>query len=173
MIMSLFYRDTTKYLPIVKCYYASDTVVILEDLTCTGHEIVSKPLSSDNHCSLDLEYVDLIVRKSAIMHAASLGTDWLQVLPNLSKDGLFEGTGTNLMFPRITNGIQFVNEVLKLEFAEAHAKFADWITTKAYAKIVEFVRPSKVMRNVLCHGDIWENNIMFRFDESHKVCKTV
>lgn len=31
----------------------------------------------------------------------------------------------------------------------------------AYNKLLDFIKPSKKHRNVICHGDLWSNNLMF------------
>jgi hypothetical protein len=152
-------------------------VVILEDLSASGHKIVSNPPDGRNFCSLDLPHIELVVRKTAILHAASLLTSdadhtWLSALPRLAQDGLFEGQGTNLMGPRIKNGSLFISEVLKSEFPNEDIKYRQWLESDAcYAEVVRFVKPSSEMRNVLCHGDIWENNIMFLHNEDGVVNK--
>lgn len=45
---------------------------------------------------------------------------------------------------------------------------------KICSKLLELVEPSKKYRNVLCHGDLWINNLMFKYDEEKPIeCKII
>lgn len=37
-----------------------------------------------------------------------------------------------------------------------------------YKKLYDVVKPSKKYRNVICHGDLWANNLMFNNKEAHQ-----
>ncbi|XP_059486483.1 uncharacterized oxidoreductase dhs-27-like [Neocloeon triangulifer] len=168
VVAPILEKNTRDY-PMVKCYLANERGVILEDLSLSGHEIVSKPLTGQNYCSLEYPHIEMIFQALASFHAASAGTDWLKLLPLLNEDGLFEGCGRKMMHARLMNGISFVNEVLKVEFPEAFEKYGSWLSSGAfYEKIIDICRPSKKWQNYLCHGDLWENNVMFKFDEDGK-----
>lgn len=46
---------------------------------------------------------------------------------------------------------------------------------KVCRKLFEFVQPTKKYRNILNHGDLWINNLMFKYDESENPieCKII
>ncbi|CAB3373778.1 Hypothetical predicted protein [Cloeon dipterum] len=168
-ILERNFKNSPASFPLVKCYLANERAVILEDLCASRHEIVSKPLSSTNYCSLEYIYIEMVFQQLALFHSASVGTNWPKVLPLIQVDGLFEGHGRNMMEPRIKNGALFVAEVLRLEFPDAFKKYSEWLSTgEFYNRIVDLCKPSQHRRNCLCHGDMWENNVMFRFDKDRQ-----
>jgi thiamine kinase-like enzyme len=45
---------------------------------------------------------------------------------------------------------------------------------KICEKLLKFVEPSKKFRNILCHGDLWINNLMFKYEAEKPIeCKII
>ncbi|XP_077293044.1 uncharacterized protein LOC143916044 [Arctopsyche grandis] len=42
-----------------------------------------------------------------------------------------------------------------------------------FKNTLELFKPSKTSRNVICHRDLWSNNLMFRYDENGKLAQCI
>jgi hypothetical protein len=63
----------------------------MEDLKETGFEPLLRDSRELRHGLKSLIQVRLAVRCLAKLHAASLGTDWLKLMPKLKNDIIFDG----------------------------------------------------------------------------------
>ncbi|XP_030374818.1 uncharacterized protein LOC115624330 [Scaptodrosophila lebanonensis] len=135
------------------------SAIIFEDLSIKGY------VMADRIKRLDTEHVQLILRKLAKMHATSAAL-------NERNNGCLEGYDRGF-FNRYTNAYSgyFVGSLLAA---------ARWLSKRSecvhYAQKLfelaphymdigrECFHPTPGHVNVLAHGDVWTNNVMFKYD---------
>ncbi|XP_008210976.1 uncharacterized protein LOC103316873 [Nasonia vitripennis] len=149
-----------------KCYLARDDLMVLEDLRAEGFKVNSCLLQD---CQLRGAMVSV-----ARFHAASMLLEWKsreplnKVYPGFFKEKVFLNDG-GFAWKWLLAGIEVAEAVaLKLGLEPKHA-------SAAYHMMLESVKPSKDQRNVLCHGDLWSNNMLFKESEEDgtSCCKLV
>lgn len=78
----------------------------------------------------------------------------------------------HIRYKGVETGISTLQKLIKLIPKYKNSpKLADILKLfpEVVKKIFKFVETSKVYRNVLLHGDIWVNNVMFKYDENKPV----
>lgn len=122
---------------------------------------------------LNVIQIKLALEKLAYWHAASMMYYEINgPYPNFFKYGLYN---ENLKddfkdyFNQITNAfITKVNELsIKDEYKEKIQKWKD----NLYSRCCELAQENSNKINVLNHGDMWNNNVMFLFENDEKVIK--
>ncbi|XP_017860471.1 PREDICTED: uncharacterized protein LOC108612085 [Drosophila arizonae] len=144
-----------------QCYYSRDDVMVLEDLTQRYRHLKA----NESYCQ---EHYKLVLGHLAALHAASIAWEEAEQFnigeryKNVFKELLMNTE--NEWFITGLKGIVFL--------AARHAKYQTesaqtFIREKLYHLLSEtehLVKPSKSIRNVLCHRDTWDRNILFGFD---------
>ncbi|XP_068156050.1 uncharacterized protein [Drosophila tropicalis] len=137
--------------------------IIFEDLAVAGY------VMADRIRRLNAEHVHLILRKLAKMHATS-------AVLNERQKGCLEGYDRGF-FNRYTNAYSgyFVGGLLAaarwMRQTESMSQYADKLFELAphYMDIGrECFAPTPGHVNVLAHGDVWTNNVMFKYDPETK-----
>lgn len=155
----------------VKCYFCKQNVIIvLEDASLDGY------VTPDKYVPLDEEHCVWLLRTLSRFHSRSLILDEklrlegdnrtiLDLYGHLLNEVLFaEGDersekilfSGNIGFFTMVDIIEDLDDDTKNDIK---SRFAMWSQ-----KISRLLAPSKRHRNVICHRDIWVNNIMFRHD---------
>lgn len=159
-----FYKD--KKLILAKCYTScidpGKEVIILEDLEELGFQM-------DQHKfeSVDYEHAGLVIRKLAKFHALSFVlekedlTSFENIIANCS-DIIFKENFLNKS--NLRNYFNdSVDTSIKLVIDENNRTI---LTEKLKSNLIDrmrrFLQPRK--HNVLCHGDFWINNILFKHE---------
>ncbi|KAF4518071.1 hypothetical protein B566_EDAN009614 [Ephemera danica] len=156
-------------LPLVKSLYSQDTTLIMEDLTLAGYTSIVPGISKMCGAHITIAHVRLAVRSLAKLHAASLGADWHEILPQLEKDAFYDSDLAKKMIrPAVASGSLCLAMAMK-KFMDpvTSRKHADWLLQgdNLFNEISKFSRFVPGQLNVLCHGDFHANNMMFRHDE--------
>ncbi|KAF4518072.1 hypothetical protein B566_EDAN009616 [Ephemera danica] len=182
--MELFEREVTYFrdvvpmlkrrcprLSLVQCYFCESLTLVLEDLNENGFSSVLPDIKSLEVAApyISLAHVKLVVRRLAELHAASLGQDWLTVLPQLKADALYDSEVARLWYrPKTRRSCEILATVM-LQYLDPVQcrKHVDWLLQgdncfNEISKLSRFV-PGEL--NVLCHGDCHANNLMFKHDE--------
>lgn len=150
-----------------KCYLARDDLLVLEDLRSRGFKVNSDLLQD---CQLRAAMVSV-----ARFHAASMLLEGKsreplnKVYPGFFKEKVFLNDDGGFAWKWLVAGMEVVEAVAsKLGLEPKHA-------SAAYHMMLESVRPTKDQRNVLCHGDLWSNNMLFKDNEDGgtSTCKLV
>lgn len=136
-------------------------VIVLEDLA------EKQFVMADRLKGLDLDHILLSLRKLARMHAAS-------VIAHENDPNLFAHIDTGF-FTRKTDVFHVMFESLCDAMIE---EVSTWAGYEHYAKKLVKVRKSLIANaqrafdcddgdfHVLTHGDLWTNNLMFKYDQS-------
>ncbi|KAJ8916043.1 hypothetical protein NQ315_010911 [Exocentrus adspersus] len=162
-----------------RCYFMrSSDVMVFEDLTYSDYEAVNseEPYS--------YEMLLLVVKKLAKMHACSL------LYEEITSKGSGETTKINVQFSKYVMGfsqavdtkfkdtIHYCNvnttvnyiynqfpdvakEITMEEFRERSRNIFDSVLDK--------MKTSGKYRNVICHGDLWGGNMLFKFKDTRPV----
>ncbi|KAF4518076.1 hypothetical protein B566_EDAN009620 [Ephemera danica] len=140
----MFEKERSQHLPLVKCYLAQGTTVVMEDLSESGYETLIKELRDFYRSeALILAHMNLVARRLAQFHVTSLGRDWLADLPQLEFD--------------------------PIDARDLPALHADWLLgTNCIDTMAALARLSSDGLNVICHGDCHTNNMMFKHDTNGK-----
>ncbi|XP_028027473.1 uncharacterized protein LOC114240967 [Bombyx mandarina] len=150
-----------------RCLYwkieKSNEVLILEDMLLYGFVLDSKP----KHEVLDFEQCSLVISELAKFHALSFvcGEREKESFSKIKSD-----------FSDIIYQDHFLDKSkLKNYFLESFDMSLSVVTDVKAHKVLEEIKPSilKILQcfskasktNVLCHGDCWINNILFKYEE--------
>ncbi|KAH8271697.1 hypothetical protein KR044_001395 [Drosophila immigrans] len=143
-----------------KCYYSRDDVMVLEDLT--HHYRHLKPTES-----YTLEHYKLVLEHLASMHAASIA--WEQQ----EQFNIGERYQSVLIEMLLSTENEWFRTGLKgiVFLAARHPKYQTPVAQKfikenlyqLLCQTQELAKPSSSIRNVLCHRDSWDRNILFGF----------
>ncbi|XP_069690936.1 uncharacterized protein [Periplaneta americana] len=149
---------TSKYL-----YSTTDnekTAIVLEDLKVLGFKLAQKDLG------LDLKHCLLVMRKIAMYHAASIVV--FNKNPDSFKpfmDNIFTSGQAVGYTPFFCSTVEVCAKEMET-FTDYKDRFADKLhnlSGKAMDEWIREIRRDDMGFNVLCHGDLWTNNIMFSY----------
>ncbi|XP_068230150.1 uncharacterized protein [Palaemon carinicauda] len=159
-------------LRIPACYYTSlelkEEVIILEDLRSRGFQMY------DRRKEMDVAHITLVLKELARLHASSfllrsndgyenleevykfITVDWINLNDESIKFSreLFEGF--------IENAVAILNKVGKYKQA------IDWLNKlkpNVHTKVEEQLMQKSPQFSVICHGDCWNNNTLFRYND--------
>ncbi|XP_046400246.1 uncharacterized protein LOC124166660 [Ischnura elegans] len=155
-------------LPMTECYFARGEdvrgdVIVMQDLRLAGYEM------ADKRTPMDLLRTKAVLWALARLHGASV---LMQRNSELYRKGEFESIEEAVFMDdpnhpsykwSLSSAETFASAVVRIwpeRFPDRAKVFeASW---NAWKEIFKVVRHSDVYLNVLCHGDTWANNIMFR-----------
>lgn len=139
-------------------------VIVFEDLAEKGYRM------ADRTDGLDMTHAKIVIEKMAKLHAASL-------IYNTKQDGDLEKSFTRGMFNRKSNGLSpyFLSNLQSLANEVSNWNGYEQIANKLRnmeSSLIENGRkvfdPTEGYLNCLIHGDLWTNNVMFKYDENNK-----
>ncbi|XP_054258010.1 uncharacterized protein LOC128982940 isoform X1 [Macrosteles quadrilineatus] len=137
--------------------------LILEDLRPAGYVL------KDRLVWLDFAHCKLVVENLARFHAGSVACyqENPELVDKIGKEKFFVGE-------RMKQWAESSFSECAKTLAEINAdrKFADLLTSKAdgiWESTLNLIKPKPASLNVLNHGDIWINNILFKYTQSAEV----
>ncbi|XP_046630457.1 uncharacterized protein LOC124310491 [Neodiprion virginianus] len=155
-----------------KCYLTKENVLVLDDLFAQGYVTTDKYVPFDyNHCLV-------VLRSLARFHAGSFIIDeklrsenksLFKVYGDILGESLYNDSGISTrMLSSCILGTMSLIDLLQKELSESErAEFKERVRPWG-ENTEELLNPSKKYRNVICHRDLWANNLMLKYDASGK-----
>lgn len=156
-----------------KCHYSDlesdNEVIFMEDLRDKGFQMY------DRKKGLDSIHTTLIVKALARLHAASLllqartpDTDLVDRFPFLRKDwhNTSEDDDVDILGKMCKPGLDMAEAVLQRY--KSHGGGDPWVA-EVKDRVTEFfisVIKREAPFEVICHGDCWNNNVLFRYNDA-------
>uniref|UniRef100_A0A1E1WV54 CHK kinase-like domain-containing protein n=1 Tax=Pectinophora gossypiella TaxID=13191 RepID=A0A1E1WV54_PECGO len=167
--------DIDERVSLPECMFSSTEkdreILILEDLLVSGFAMDNK---AANFKKLDYLQVRLVLTELAKFHALSFilqrkDPENFDKLTSELQDIVFQDTFLNKSKLRNYFSDSFAMSMKQIKDEDAKKKLAK-VETKLLQVLRMFVEPKKY--NVLCHGDCWINNILFKHQvmKQSKIC---
>ncbi|EDX05692.1 GD21660 [Drosophila simulans] len=144
-----------------KCYYSRNDILVLEDLTQDYRHLRANEYYTLDHYKIVLEHL-------SELHAASIAWEEKENVQ------IYESYKHVLIELHLdANNSWYITGLKAIVFLAARnphfqtMKAQLFIQEKLYnllTKAEELVAPSKTIRNVLCHRDTWDRNILYHFN---------
>lgn len=157
---------------VVPRYYKteSEKIIVLENLM-----ILKYKLFANEESILDFDHLMAALKSLATLHAASVNFEHenrkslIELFPEYFKENSFIENQNGLRKYRLENAIKVFQiclpEIEELKCCKNPKKIVDeW--PSLMRQIYEFIKPSQQYRNVFLHGDLWRNNLLFKYDDN-------
>uniref|UniRef100_A0A182MWU6 CHK kinase-like domain-containing protein n=1 Tax=Anopheles culicifacies TaxID=139723 RepID=A0A182MWU6_9DIPT len=155
-----------------RCFYASDLperLIVFEDLKTLGY------VTANRHAGLDFEHCALVMKKIGQFHAASMrfAEQRMDLLRDLFHFNMFNPEHPEPMEQMrhiFEKGLETLIDVVKTkwdDFDQTIVAKLEQLTPVYVEKLRECLEQdfeSDGGYRVLNHGDLWSNNMMFRYD---------
>lgn len=148
-----------------KCYFIEkDNFLVFENLVAGGFQMLS------NHNYFDFHHMKIAIETLARFHASSIILEENEkcLIPDkffdCIKENSYPNDDQNVRVLGFNKAVSVLLELIEKipKYQENYEKICEKFP-KLMKKIFEFVKPSKVYKNVVCHGDLWCNNLMFSY----------
>lgn len=157
-----------------KCFYARDDLIVLEDLTLKNYQLLPFKIEFNS------EHIKVVLKALANMHAASINFENNIVKKPLNE--MFSGMLFEVTVARRNNwfraGLKALEQVAlqRTKYSkqkEMHQMIQDKFFD-AMNVVFDMVDNNCIpfdFLNVICHRDLWRNNLMYKFgkDQNGKV----
>lgn len=166
-----FYASFTHFPPQHRHFYSTtqpEQTIIFEDLCCEGYQLKCRQLG------LDLPHALLVMRKLAQYHALTM------IMAEHEPETIVDRYPFGLLHMDAIKSqpfkLLFGTQLLKLAALISDCEGFGTITRKLYRyhehfteRVLKSVYPLRGALNVLNHGDLWVNNIFFKYNEQNEV----
>ncbi|XP_023289041.1 uncharacterized protein LOC105696161 [Orussus abietinus] len=154
----------------VDCYFCKkDRIIVMEDITVLGY------VMPDKYKPLDFQHTALMLKAIARLHSRSLILDERLHLNGQSIWNLYGEKLGEVIFRKDNSALRMldatlmginriIEEVGRIKEFNSHEVdvLKKRVKTWSY-KMSHLLSPSAKYRNVICHRDIWANNLMFKY----------
>lgn len=155
---------------IPECFLGVENdVIVLEDMAHSGYTM------TDKSTPFDFEHCEILMKTLAKFHAKSFifEQQYNKTLHDEFAHCMYEtlwpraGGRAKAMFDAAVKGIVSMIDLLSELDDDQRSDFKEKIV-KLCADHTDKLSPSVKYKNVLCHGDLWANNILFKYDTDKK-----
>lgn len=156
-----------RYIP--ECFLGIENdVIVLEDMAHSGY------MMTDKFMSFDFEHCEILMKTLAKFHAKSFifEQQYKKTLHDEFSHCMHEtlwpaDDRAKAMFDASVKGIVSMIDLLPRLNDDQRNNFKEKIV-KLCVDHMDKLSPSIKHKNVLCHGDLWANNILFKYDANKK-----
>ncbi|CAL7937484.1 unnamed protein product [Xylocopa violacea] len=152
----------------------SNAILVLEDAKENGYETVDRYLTYDeDHCVWAVRTFSVLHSRSLILDEKlrrSTGQTMLDVYGEMLSE-----VGLNTSNPYVSKflqasciGAESIIDLVEGLTSVERAALKQWANTWI-SRLPQMITRSKKFRNLISHGDVWANNIMFKEDSNGKV----
>ncbi|XP_017878098.1 uncharacterized protein LOC108623809 [Ceratina calcarata] len=148
-------------------------IIVLEDATQEGYIMPDKYIAFDeDHCILAAKTLSSLHSRSLILDEKlrrSTGQTMFDVYGHVLEEVAFmknDLVGNKYLSSCVVGACTMVDLVKGLKNDEATA-IKEWIQSMI-PRLPDLLVPSSKFRNVMCHRDVWANNMMFKTDSAGK-----
>ncbi|XP_037934810.1 uncharacterized protein LOC119669103 [Teleopsis dalmanni] len=152
-----------------KCFFAGtdkngQSLIILNDLKALGYRMHNRLVS------MNLHYCELVMKQLAKLHAASITAKQMNYEHfsercNHVQEIVYNSKAEECYRNMIENSIGEALNSLRRSNVDGcltePIRIIEKLQTKMYHQIQEYITKPEESIKVLCHGDLWVNNIMF------------
>ncbi|KAG6558407.1 EcKinase 2 [Microplitis demolitor] len=135
-----------------RCYLIKADALVLEDLKLQGFKMHPEKLLSEDLIKSGLQALANL-HASSLVTEKQLGRPLIDVYPHVIEQNYFLKTGNQYRW--YCAGVD-----LAIKIAEDMNLDTRFISDTC-EKVFEAIKPSPTKRNVISHGDLWSNNLMF------------
>lgn len=156
-----------------RAYLTKDEkLLVFENLKAEGYRMLE-----NNKSLLDFAHLEVALKTVAKLHAASLVLEERTKQPIMKlysghlNENVYIDDVNYVRKTNLDNAIKALCELIKRIDKYKNSDKLDFILEKfpeVIRKIYDFARPSTEYRNVFNHGDLWNNNLMFKYEEPEK-----
>ncbi|XP_049801368.1 uncharacterized protein LOC126236257 [Schistocerca nitens] len=162
------YEAATYLGTVPKCYYLRPDLLVLEDLALAGYHML------DPMKPLDVHQCECVLKALARLHATSIvfeereGRLLADKYPLLGHETLYRWEpGSQLYLAQVASRRAthiLLDLVPRFAPGTPHNEKLHSLLDTVMESIYELLKPSDKYRNVLCHRDLWVNNMLFAED---------
>lgn len=143
-------------------------VIYLEDLRTSGYKLFPRKKG------MDAEHTRLVLQELARLHAAStllmsrgeyLNADMLEKIPALFEPTTAMEAGDDSLKFKDLMAYQMESGIKIAQQCKGYEKVAEYLASIKYDAddlLMDLIQKTKSQFNVICHGDPWTNNFLFR-----------
>ncbi|XP_049860214.1 uncharacterized protein LOC126354529 [Schistocerca gregaria] len=176
-------ETSTLFSVISPCYYIRPDLLVLEDLSPQGYfQLEKRTLLNYEQCLAVVEALARFNAASLIFEEKESAAGGRQcrlgdMFPILRRDTFFDQPEDTAYGQAMTAGVTCMSGLIELSAKYGRGtpnhELVQGRLDATMRSLFPHLRPSVSERNVLCHRDMWLNNILFRCDQGRLSCRLV